>query len=64
MAGFLRGYCDSLTSDASKRRHIDKLKLVDPYEVKKNEWKDDVDLWLHSKSIFRKGYVKLQEPWP
>ena len=49
MAGFLPGYCDTLSSDASKRRYSDKLKLVngiDPYEIKKNVWQDDVNLWL------------------
>ena len=47
MAGFLP-YCDILSSDASKRRYSDKLKLVDgidPYEIKKNVWQDDVVLW-------------------
>ena len=47
MAGFLPGY-DTLLSDASKKRYSDKLNLmdgVDPYEVAKHEWKDDVDLW-------------------
>ena len=29
MAGFLPGYSDTLTSEASKRRYSDKLKLVD-----------------------------------
>ena len=46
MAGFLPGR--TLLSDASKKRYSDKLKLmdgIDPYEVAKNEWKDDVDLW-------------------
>ena len=48
MAGFLPGYSDTLLSDASKKRYSDKLNLmdgVDPYEVAKHEWKDDVDLW-------------------
>ncbi len=48
MASFLPGYSDTLVSNASKRRYGDKLELVDgvdPYEVKKNEWKDDLDLW-------------------
>ena len=45
---FLPGYSGTLLSDASKKRHSDKLNLmdgVDPYEVAKHEWKDDVDLW-------------------
>ena len=48
MAGFLPNYSATLTSEASKRRYSDKLKLVDgidPYEVDKKEWTDDVDLW-------------------
>ena len=48
MAGFLPGYSATLTSEASKTRYSDKLKLVDginPYEVKENEWRDDLDLW-------------------
>ena len=45
MAGFLLGYSGTLLSDASNKRYSDKLKLIDPYEVAKNEWKDDVDLW-------------------
>ena len=40
----------SVASDTAKRRYMDKLKLhvaegADPYEVPKNEWKDDIDLW-------------------
>ena len=48
MAGFLPNYFNSLASDTAKRRYMDKLKLAegaDPYEVPKNEWKDDIDLW-------------------
>ena len=48
MAGFLPGYSATLTSEESQTRYSDKLKLVDvidPYEVKKNEWRDDLDLW-------------------
>uniref|UniRef100_A0A1X7VAN3 Uncharacterized protein n=1 Tax=Amphimedon queenslandica TaxID=400682 RepID=A0A1X7VAN3_AMPQE len=48
MAGFLPGYSASITSEASKRRYNDKLKLlqgIDPYEVDKTDWEDDLDLW-------------------
>ena len=48
MVGFLPGYSSTLLSDTSKRRYSDKLSLmdgIDPYEVDKQEWKDDVDLW-------------------
>ena len=79
MTAFLQGYHESLSSADSKKRYSDKLKLVDgidPYEVKKNEWQDDVDLSLarnhtctcvyvshsNSKSPLRKGHAELQEP--
>ena len=45
MAGFLPGYSATLTSEESQTRYSDKLKLVDGIEVKKNEWRDDLDLW-------------------
>ena len=48
MAGFIPGYSLTLTSEASKRRYNEKLKLldgIDPYEVDKKEWQDDLDLW-------------------
>ena len=48
MAGLLPGYSRTLVSDASRRRYKDKLELmdgIDPYEVSKNEWEDNVDLW-------------------
>lgn len=48
MAALLPGYRDSLSSIESRKRYSDKIKLadgIDPYEVKKNEWQDDVDLW-------------------
>ena len=48
MAGFIPGYSDTLTSGASKRRYSEKLRLVDgidPYEVDKKVWEDDLDLW-------------------
>ena len=48
MAGFLPKYFNSLSSDTARRRYMDELKLVDgtdPYEVLKNEWKDNIDLW-------------------
>lgn len=48
MVGFLPGYFKSLSSEASKERYREKLKLLDgmdPYEVEKKDWKDDLDLW-------------------
>ena len=41
-------YYEALTSDASKTRYQAKIRLIDgidPYEVAKKEWRDDVDLW-------------------
>ena len=48
MAGLLPNYSRMLVSDASRRRYKDKLELIDgmdPYEVPKSDWKDNVDLW-------------------
>ena len=47
MAALLPGCRDSLSSIESRKRYSDKIKLadgIDPYEVKKNEWQDIVDL--------------------
>jgi len=43
-----RYYRSSIQDEGSKKRYLDKLKLIgglDPYETDKKEWKDDVDLW-------------------
>ena len=48
MVPLLPGYRDSLSSIESRKRYSDKIKLadgIDPYEVKKNEWQDNIDLW-------------------
>jgi len=45
---YLEGYRSSIQDEGSKKRYLDKLKLIgglDPYETDKKEWKDDVDLW-------------------
>lgn len=48
MAGLLPGYSSTIADAASKKRYAEKLELVDgidPYEVAKGDWRDDVDLW-------------------
>ena len=48
MVGFLPGYLATLCSEARKERYREKLKLVngmDPHEVEKRDWTDDLDLW-------------------
>ena len=48
MEALLPGYYATLSSEASKSRYGEKLRLIqgiDPYELKMNEWKDDLDLW-------------------
>ena len=44
----LPGYKDTLTDLRSKERYQEKLKLlngIDPYELPREAWKDDVDIW-------------------
>ena len=48
MVALYPGYFATLTSDASRARYRDKLQLIDgidSYEVVKDEWSDDLDLW-------------------
>ena len=48
MAGLVPGYSSTIADAVSKRRYTEKLKFVggiDPYEVAKGNWQDDVDLW-------------------
>ena len=48
MAGLVPGYSSTIADAVSKRRYTEKLKLVggiDPYEVAKGNWHDDMDLW-------------------
>jgi len=42
------GYFDGLQQTESKERYSAKLKDIngqDPYEIRKNEWLDDLDSW-------------------
>lgn len=44
----LPGYVESLLDLPSKERYREKLSFIggkDPYEIQKETWKDDVDLW-------------------
>ena len=44
----LPGYLATLKDQKGKQRYLEKLKIldgVDPYEVSKSDWMDDVDLW-------------------
>ena len=48
MAAFLPGYYEGITDSLSKKRYKEKLQAVnniDPYELKRNEWQDNVELW-------------------
>ena len=48
MAGLVPGYSSMIANAASKKRYAQKLELVggiDPHEVAKGDWQDDVDLW-------------------
>ena len=44
----LPGYFLSLQDKNGRKRYMEKLMAiggVDPYEIPKNEWQDDIDLW-------------------
>ena len=44
----LPGYLATLKEQKGKQRYLEKLKIldgVDPYEISKSDWIDDVDLW-------------------
>ena len=44
----LGGYSGGIQDERSRERYKEKLKLIDdqdPYELPRNEWKDNVDLW-------------------
>ena len=78
MAGLLSGY-SSTTRRGIQKRYTEKLELVggiDPYEVAKGIWQDDVDLWPEitqlqvcmylpypsSESLLRKRLPQSQKP--
>ena len=44
----LGGYFSSLKNEKARKRYYEKLRLsegLDPYETKKKDWEDNVDLW-------------------
>jgi hypothetical protein len=46
--GFLPGYKESIEDTKARERYSQKLTYinnVDPYEIPKNQWLDDVELW-------------------
>lgn len=47
-SGFLPGYRSTIKDSQSQKRYKEKLEIIDdmdPYELKKSEWNDDVNLW-------------------
>ena len=63
---FLPGYKDSLTDESSKERYTSKIKLInslDPYEISKEVWRDDVDLQPNTSFINVEMYL-LFSPSP
>lgn len=48
LKGFLPGYSRNILSPEGRERYFQKLKYindVDPYEIPRNEWVDDLDTW-------------------
>ena len=46
--GLIPAYCTTIADADSRKRYADKLELVngiDPYEIRRSEWQDNVDLW-------------------
>ena len=46
--GLLPGYSSTIQSMEARSRYLGKIKIIDdfdPYEISKNSWCDDVDLW-------------------
>ena len=44
----LARYFESVQEQDGRKRYLEKLRAIgglDPYEVPRNEWQDDVDLW-------------------
>ena len=45
---FLPGYLPSLENAIAKKRYKEKLGIIgglDPYEIVRSEWVDDIDMW-------------------
>jgi len=61
-AAFLPGYCSTITEVNGKERYLVKLRLLDgldPYEVKRDDWKDDIGLWPNLTHIHVGMYLLL-----
>ena len=43
--GLIPAYYTTIADADSKERYADKLDGIDPYEIPRNEWQDNVDLW-------------------
>ena len=46
--GFIPGYASTIADAECKQRYAEKLKLLnghDPYELPREEWKDNIDMW-------------------
>ena len=62
----LGGYYLTIKDEDAKKRYVQKLSIVggvDPYEVNKDEWKDDVELWPNI-SYVNVGMFLLLTPSP
>ena len=46
--GFIPGYASTIADVEPKKRYTGKLRLIsdhDPYELPRNEWQDNIDMW-------------------
>ena len=46
--GFIPSYSTTIADADSKKRYADKLDTsngIDPYEIPRNEWQDNIDMW-------------------
>ncbi len=62
----LAGYFSSLEDSKARTRYKEKLDTIerlDPYEIERNEWQDDVDLWPSVTSVHVAMYL-LVTPSP
>ena len=74
MASFLPGYAAEIADEECRLRYTSKsaiIKNIDPYEIPKGEYKDDVDMWpydlhscwnvssVYSQSLYRRRFTEL-----
>ena len=58
----LPGYSETIRDQAAKERYVEKLKILkgeDPYELSRDCWKDDIDLWPATTHIHIGLYLLL-----